>query len=173
MISLRLYVDLNKCTGCRTCEVVCSFSRNRRINPRKARIEVVRVDKTGLDIPVVCVQCAKPRCAEVCPSGAILKDDVGIVRLDEEKCVGCGICADACAIGAIRIDPDSKMPLICDLCGGKPKCVDWCKPNALIFNSSPEKGKRKWQYVLSEAEKNVEKWKLPRETLDQVRKRAR
>jgi Fe-S-cluster-containing hydrogenase component 2 len=108
----------------------------------------------------------------VCPSRAISRDDRGIIRVEGEKCDRCGMCVDACVIGAIRIDPETKTPLICDLCGGKPECVNWCKTKALTIStraSSTESRKKKWQYVLSEAKKNVEKWKLPRETLDQIK----
>jgi Fe-S-cluster-containing dehydrogenase component len=170
---VRINVDLNKCTGCRTCEIICSFSRNRQINPRKARLEVVRVDKTGLDTPIICVQCDKPKCAEACPEGAISKDNLGIVKVNTRRCVGCGMCADACVMGAIRIDPDSKTPLICDLCDGKPKCIEWCCTNALSLGRSTEKAEKKWHYLLAKSKENVEKWKLPQETLEYVEKLTR
>jgi len=144
---------------------------------------VIRVDKTGLDIPVMCVQCIKPKCVEACPEGAIWKDDDGIVRINEGECVGCRICSEACIIGAIKVDPNSEIPLICNLCDGKPKCVEWCATKALRFSSTTESTNQfssttestnqKWLYVLAHSKKNVEKWKLPQETLEHVEKMVR
>ncbi len=169
---MRIHVDLDKCTGCRTCEVICYFYKDHKINPRKARVEVIRVDRAGLDIPIICAQCVTPKCAEACPTEAITKDDSGIIRVTEDRCTGCGICADACVIGAIRIDPDTKKPLICDLCNGKPKCVEWCPTKALDFDPTTGKTSQKWRYVLAQARINAEKWKLPEETLEYIRRKA-
>ena len=42
-----LAVDYDKCTGCRTCEIVCSLQHNGEISPLKSRIRVVRWDDRG------------------------------------------------------------------------------------------------------------------------------
>jgi ferredoxin len=48
-----------------------------------------------------CILCG--RCAEVCPSGAIMVDSM--VNIDTEKCLDCGRCVSACPQGAITIKP--------------------------------------------------------------------
>lgn len=56
-----------------------------------------------------------------------------IVRIDEEKCNGCGLCVPACAEGAIRI-VDGKAKLIADnLCDGIGACLGHCPEDAIII----------------------------------------
>jgi len=54
-----------------------------------------------------------------------------IVRIDEEKCTGCGLCATACAEGAIRI-VDGKARLVSDsYCDGLGACLGHCPEGAI------------------------------------------
>jgi Fe-S-cluster-containing hydrogenase component 2 len=54
-----------------------------------------------------------------------------IIRIDEEKCDGCGLCVPACAEGAIRI-VDGKARLVSDRhCDGLGACLGECPRGAL------------------------------------------
>jgi NAD-dependent dihydropyrimidine dehydrogenase PreA subunit len=56
-----------------------------------------------------------------------------IVKVDEEKCDGCGLCVPACAEGAIRII-DGKARLLADnLCDGLGACLGHCPKDAIII----------------------------------------
>lgn len=56
-----------------------------------------------------------------------------IIKIDEEKCNGCGICADACHEGAIDI-VDGKAKLAReDYCDGLGDCLPNCPTNAITF----------------------------------------
>lgn len=56
-----------------------------------------------------------------------------IVRIDEDKCNGCGLCVPACAEGAIKI-VDGKARLIADnLCDGLGACLGHCPEDAIII----------------------------------------
>lgn len=56
-----------------------------------------------------------------------------VVRIDEEKCNGCGVCVPACAEGAIRII-DGKARLIADnLCDGLGACLGECPEGAITI----------------------------------------
>jgi len=56
-----------------------------------------------------------------------------IVRIDEDKCNGCGLCVPACAEGAIKII-DGKARLIADnLCDGLGACLGHCPQDAIII----------------------------------------
>ena len=115
-------VDYTKCTGCRTCEMVCAIAHGSTA-PSHSRIKVDSYFP-GIDIPLLCNHCINPPCFQ-CPVDAMKKED-GVVRIDEDECEGCEICAQNCPIGAIRM-VESKA-LKCDLCG---KCVELCPTHAL------------------------------------------
>lgn len=56
-----------------------------------------------------------------------------IVKIDEEKCDGCGICVDACHEGALQII-DGKAKLISEsYCDGLGDCLPACPQNAIII----------------------------------------
>jgi Pyruvate/2-oxoacid:ferredoxin oxidoreductase delta subunit len=56
-----------------------------------------------------------------------------IVRIDEEKCDGCGLCVPACAEGAIQII-DGKARLISDsYCDGLGACLGQCPQGAITI----------------------------------------
>jgi Pyruvate/2-oxoacid:ferredoxin oxidoreductase delta subunit len=56
-----------------------------------------------------------------------------IIRIDEEKCNGCGLCVPACAEGAIRIT-DGKARLVAEkYCDGLGACLGECPQDALTI----------------------------------------
>ncbi len=56
-----------------------------------------------------------------------------IVRIDEDKCTGCGLCVPACAEGAIQII-DGKARLVADnLCDGLGACLGDCPEDAILI----------------------------------------
>jgi len=56
-----------------------------------------------------------------------------IVRIDEEKCTGCGLCIVACAEGALKI-VDGKAKLISDkYCDGLGACIRECPQGAITI----------------------------------------
>lgn len=60
-----------------------------------------------------------------------MKSTRKIIRIDEEKCDGCGICVPSCAEGAIRI-VDGKARLVAEkYCDGLGACLGECPQGAL------------------------------------------
>ena len=56
-----------------------------------------------------------------------------IIRIDKEKCNGCGACADACHEGAIDII-DGKAELVREhFCDGLGDCLPECPTGAISF----------------------------------------
>lgn len=166
---MRIVVDYSKCSGCRYCELWCSFSHEGVFSSSLSRITIVKDDRIGLDYPVVCNQCDPAPCIEACFQNALVRDEHGIIRLIEDKCIGCKLCFDACPYGAVKIHPIKSKPLICDLCDGNPVCISKCPTNALklypietitflkedfkVFDNA-------YQYAISRFKELIKRWGL-------------
>ena len=56
-----------------------------------------------------------------------------IIRIDEEKCVGCGACAEACHEGAIAMMDGKARLMRDDYCDGLGDCLPTCPTGAITF----------------------------------------
>ena len=129
----QLLIKPEKCIGCRTCELVCSFGHYGQFNPKMANVKVFEYEKAAVAIPVMCLQCEEPSCMKVCPVHAISRDENGAVVMDPRKCIGCKMCMNACPLGNISYHPAVGKVFKCDLCGGDPKCAKYCPGEAIVF----------------------------------------
>ena len=131
---LNIQIDATKCTACQACELSCSLTKEGAFAPSLSRIRVVQVHHRGMNVPIVCVNCADAPCIKACPTGAVYRDDsVPVVRIQEADCIGCGDCVRACPFGAVDMNEERGVAIMCDLCDGKPVCVDHCLYGALSF----------------------------------------
>lgn len=128
-----LLISPERCTGCGSCELACSFKNENEFRPAAARISVLRFG-AGVSVPLTCLQCDQPYCMSVCKTGAISKDaDSGLVSVDGDKCIGCRMCVMACPFGNINYSITAKQAVKCDYCNGEPECARWCLSKAIEY----------------------------------------
>jgi len=132
-MAVKLKIDKNQqCVGCRQCETTCSIAHTGVFSPWHSRVQVLRIERTLECTPVICRQCKKAKCAEVCPVGAIRPDENNVLRVDETACIGCQSCVDACPFHAMRYHTEEEVAFKCDLCGGEVLCAKVCPAHVLI-----------------------------------------
>ena len=131
-----LYINYEKCTGCRLCELVCAVKHDGISNPMRSRIKVMKWEMEGLYIPISCQQCQDAPCLNVCPVKAIsLDEEMSRVMVDYDVCIGCRSCVAVCPFGAMNFNVIDKKVFKCDLCDGDPQCVRFCDRKAVDFVS--------------------------------------
>lgn len=103
-------------------------------------------DARIVHFPKSCLHCEDAPCVPVCPTGASYKRaEDGIVLVNEDICIGCGLCAWACPYGAREMDAAEGVMKKCTLCVDRiynenipevdrvPACVRSCPTNARHF----------------------------------------
>lgn len=140
----RIWVDGEKCLGCKTCELQCAVERCSVTKTLTAAVKeepkpTARVGvygPTGASFPLQCRHCQDATCLKACPSGAMQRDaDKGTVVVDQTKCRGCWMCVMSCPFGAVTPSPAYKVAMKCDACVDmeEPACVASCPTGALVY----------------------------------------
>ena len=129
-------IDVDKCNGCRACEVICSafhaspkYSSN---NPERSRIRLIHEPLKDLYLPVHAGEYTKAECTG--------RDKY---VLDGKEYDECDFCRASCPSRTLFKEPDSDLPLKCDMCESdpplsEPMCVQWCLNDALIYEEREE-----------------------------------
>lgn len=142
------YLDMTTCIGCKTCQIACADKNN-----LEAGILFRKVyEAEGGSYPkpwayafsISCNHCAKPKCVENCPTGALSKREDGIVTHDKATCIGCRLCTWSCPYGAPKYIEKAGKVGKCDFCadllakGENPACVDACLMRTLQYGEIDE-----------------------------------
>ena len=131
-----LGIHPEKCTGCRQCELACSWVQVGSFQPSKSVIRVHVFDEQASFAPYACFQCDEAWCMQACPVNAIDADEqTGAKIILDEVCVGCKLCVIACPFGTIFFDKSSMKAAKCDLCAGDPACAHACPTGAIAFEN--------------------------------------
>ncbi len=129
-------VDLDKCNGCRTCEVACSFfhasPKYSSNNPARSRIRVIHEPLRDVYVPI--------RAGDYTPAECTGRHTYTINEKEYDECSFCGV---SCPSRDTFKEPDSGLPLKCDMCESdppleEPMCVQWCLTDALTYEEREE-----------------------------------
>ena len=145
---IKIYCDIRKCIGCKSCEIACAVEHSQSKNifsaikesplPRKR----VKTEHVGNQIiSLHCQHCEDAPCVKACMSGALSKDkETGATLHDKEKCVGCWMCVMTCPFGVIVRDIENHIAVKCDLCPDREDyaCVVACPTGALFAGTEKE-----------------------------------
>ncbi len=94
----------------------------------------------------VCKHCTHSACLDVCPTGAIVRTELGTVVVQEDVCNGCGYCVPACPFGVLdrrEIENDGRV-WKCTLCydrtreGITPACAQACPTESIQYGPLDE-----------------------------------
>ena len=135
-------VHLDRCTGCKTCELYCATERGSNSKSLLTAVQEiplpqarVRVEGSNrMPVTLQCRQCKQAPCLDACLTGALHRDpDTEMVIIRENLCIGCWTCTVFCPYGAIYPWPARGVALKCDRCTymEHPVCVDVCPTQAL------------------------------------------
>ncbi len=96
-------------------------------------------------VPVICMHCDSPTCAEVCPADAIKRTADGVVQTARKpRCIACNNCVLACPFGVPKMSNRMNLMMKCDMCydrtsvGLKPMCASVCPSQALYYGTREE-----------------------------------
>ncbi len=129
-------VDLDKCIGCRACEVACSAfhaqPKYSSTKPARSRIRVVKDELSDVYVPI--------RAGDYTPAECTGRHTYKISEKEYRECSFCGV---SCPARDYFKEPDSGLPLKCDMCEDdppleEPMCVQVCRCDALTYEEREE-----------------------------------
>src|SRR5713226_4388735 len=159
------FIDTTTCIGCKACEVACqewndlgpvptrqtgTYQTMPELDPEFWNL--IRFNEQEFDGGLVwlmrkdqCMHCADPGCLRACPApGAIVQYENGIVDVNPEQCIGCGLCETGCPFDVPRFHAKTGKMAKCTLCvdrvevGLEPACIKACPTGCLQFGEKEE-----------------------------------
>jgi Fe-S-cluster-containing dehydrogenase component len=138
---LEFFIDPRRCIGCQACVHACTECDTHR-GHSMIHLEFIDRGRSTQTVPVVCMHCHSPTCAEVCPADAIKKTADGVVQTARKpRCIACSNCVLACPFGVPKMNVGFELMMKCDMCydrtseGKKPMCATVCPSGALFFGT--------------------------------------
>jgi formate dehydrogenase iron-sulfur subunit len=160
------YIDTSTCIGCKACEVACQEWNDLKTQntqqigsyqtmPALAADywNLIRFDERELEGGGLtwlmrkdqCMHCADPGCLAACPApGAIVQYSNGIVDVNPDQCIGCGLCATGCPFDVPKFHEATGKMAKCTLCVDRvevslePACVKACPTGCLEFGTKDD-----------------------------------
>lgn len=146
------YCNSELCTGCRTCMIACKDKHDASPGVQFRRViehcgggftptgkGAYTHDVFAWYISLSCNHCEQAPCVQNCPTGAMHRDENGIVSIEQSLCTGCRNCETHCPYAAPQFDAACGKMAKCDFCkdyleeNTAPACVAACPCRALDF----------------------------------------
>jgi Fe-S-cluster-containing dehydrogenase component len=138
------YIDPGRCIGCQSCIQACTECDTHK-GQSMIQLDVIDRGSSTQTVPMVCMHCDSPTCAEVCPADAIKRTEDGVVQTARKpRCIACNNCVLACPFGVPKMQTKMSLMMKCDMCydrtsvGLKPMCASVCPSQALAFGTREE-----------------------------------
>ncbi len=174
--------DSTLCIGCKACEVACkeynqvpadgytftghSYDNTLQLGHSTWRhVAFVEMDTalgvggnsgeqvTWSFVSDVCKHCEHAGCLEACPTGSIVRTEVGSVYVQPDVCNGCGYCVVGCPFGVIDRRPTDGRAFKCTFCydrqrdGEQPACAKACPTESILFGEIDDLRTRAQQHI--------------------------
>ena len=141
---LEFFIDPGRCIGCNACVQACAECDTHK-GHSMIQLDYLDRARSPQTVPVVCMHCDSPTCAEVCPADAIKRTEDGVVQTARKpRCIACNNCVLACPFGVPKMATEMNLMMKCDMCydrtsvGLKPMCASVCPSQALAFGTREE-----------------------------------
>jgi Fe-S-cluster-containing dehydrogenase component len=141
---MTFFIDPRRCIGCQACVQACTECDTHR-GFSMIQLDTIDRERSTQTVPVVCMHCDSPTCAEVCPADAIKRTADGVVQSARKpRCIACNNCVLACPFGVPKMATEMNLMMKCDMCydrtsvGLKPMCASVCPSGALFFGTREE-----------------------------------
>jgi Fe-S-cluster-containing dehydrogenase component len=141
---MEFFVDPSRCIGCQACVHACSECETHK-GHSMIHLDFIDRGLTTQTVPMVCMHCDSPTCADVCPADAIKRSDDGrVMTARKPRCIACSNCVLACPFGVPKMMTDFDLMMKCDMCydrtstGRKPMCAAVCPSGALFYSTREE-----------------------------------
>lgn len=115
-----MLINTKECIGCYGCLMACQ--RQNALDAETHFIHYGEIESGVYPfakisyVPVQCMHCDDAPCAKACPTGATYITDDGVVRTDQDKCIGCKYCMAVCPYQARVINEETGTVDKCRLC---------------------------------------------------------
>ena len=143
------FIDPNRCIGCQACVHACAECDTHK-GQSMIQLDTINRANSTQTVPLVCMHCHSPTCAEVCPADAIKKTGDGVVQTARKpRCIACNNCVLACPFGIPKMKAEFDLMMKCDMCydrtsvGKKPMCATVCPSGALSFGTREQMAQRR------------------------------